>query len=85
MNDDTDFDFDIGPPASAGEAAPVPSADVHPSGVQAAATPLQPSVGNLHAVPIHHFHTRSGTVTVAARDVMAALIEALSEVHRNDQ
>jgi hypothetical protein len=85
MNDDTDFDFDVSPATSAGEAAPVPSADVHPSGVQPAATALQPAAGSPQAVPTRHFHTRSGTVTVAAHDVMAALIAALSEVHRNGQ
>jgi hypothetical protein len=85
MNDDTDFDFDITPATSAGEATPVPSGNVHPEGVQPAAAALQPAEDSPHAVPTHHLHTPSGTVTVVAHDVMAALIAALAEVHRNDQ
>lgn len=83
MNDDTDFDFDISPTASAEEAAPIPSGDVHLERVLPAIAVTQPAGGGAQAVPTHHFHTPSGTVTVAAHDVMAALIAALTEVHRN--
>ena len=70
MNDDTEFEFEIGPTTPVGNVPPV----------NAPGTP--PSVSGA-ALPTHHFHTSSGTVTVAAHDVRAALIAALSDAHRS--
>ncbi|MCA9099893.1 MAG: hypothetical protein R3C10_13550 [Pirellulales bacterium] len=75
MEDDTDFEFEFSTSPATPESPPV-SAGVLPSAGQ-------PSPGG--TAPTHHFHTQSGKVTVVAHDVMAALIAALADVHRNSQ
>ncbi len=85
MHDDTDFDFDVSPAPAADNTSQNQPAESPPASVPMAADASQPAASGDPATPTHHIHTRSGTVTIVGRDVMAALIEALSEVHRRNQ